>query len=63
MSLALNSTYRAFGWLECLLRGCSKGFRTVILNLWVTAPLGAERLFPSGQISDILHIKHLHYDS
>lgn len=35
--------------------------KPAVLILWVTTPLGAERLFPGGYMSDILLVKYLHY--
>lgn len=37
--------------------------RAVILKPWVTAPLGIEQPFDRGYVSDIPHIKYLHYNS
>jgi hypothetical protein len=34
-----------------------KGLKPAVLNLWVLTP------FHRGHISDILHIRYLHYDS
>jgi hypothetical protein len=35
--------------------------RALVLNLWVVTPLGANDPF-RGRISDMLHIRYLHYD-
>jgi hypothetical protein len=37
--------------------------RTVVLNLWVSTPLGVKWLFRRSCISDILYIWYLHYNS
>ena len=39
------------------------GYRTVILNLWVATLLRDEPPFCRSCISDILHMRYLHYDS
>jgi hypothetical protein len=46
-----------------LLKVAKNGSRTTVLNPWVSNILVIEQPFHRAHILNILHIRHLHYDS
>ena len=57
-----SSTHRESPWRYRTAVSLSEQPRnTVVLNLWVVTPLKAKQPFHRGCISDILHIRYLHY--
>lgn len=64
-STTLTDSKSHMATCHCSVQGImqAKSSKPVVWNQWVSTPLGVERPFHAGYISDILHIRSLCYDS